>query len=257
VDEDRPAVEDGGSDALSGRSKGESTPEDSEPGVLPPVLRQRLDRCAEQWLLDRQCKSADERADGAAGHVARARRRQTAWIPWFVATVGVALAVVGWWPRLTDSTSTAAVSSSFGQWRAASEREGMLSRSHDVGHWPWAGDAGTSSGDVVWDNVRQQGFLRLKDFVPNDPSSARYQLWIFDAARDDRYPVDGGMFDVPPGRSEVLIPVRPSVPVLRPEAFAVTVEGPLGAVVSERAKVVAFARVDGWGARRDVQNVRP
>jgi hypothetical protein len=34
------------------------------------------------------------------------------------------------------------------------------------------------------------------------------------------------------------------VPVLRPVAFAVTVEGPRGAVVSEREKVVAFARVD-------------
>lgn len=120
----------------------------------------------------------------------------------------------------------------------------MLASSHQVGHWPWASDGVASNGDVVWDNAQQRGFLRLKGFVANDPARARYQLWIFDAARDDRYPVDGGMFDVPPGREEVLIPVKPSVPVLRPVAFAVTVEGPRGAVVSEREKVVAFARVD-------------
>jgi len=51
-------------------------------------------------------------------------------------------------------------------------------------------------------------FLRLKGYVANDPAGAQYQLWIFDAARDDRYPVDGGVFDVPAGRDEVLIPVH-------------------------------------------------
>lgn len=140
--------------------------------------------------------------------------------------------------------SATAVASPFGQWCAESARERMLASSTHVGHWPWAGDAGDSNGDVVWDNVQQRGYLRLTGFVANDPTRARYQLWIFDAARDDRYPVDGGVFDVPPGREEVVIPVQPSVPVLRPVAFAVTVEGPRGAVVSEREKVVAFARAD-------------
>jgi hypothetical protein len=244
VDEDRPAVEDGGSDALSGRSKGEATPDDSEFGALPPAVRQRLDRCAEQWLVDRERKSEDATASSCASHAATGTRFRRASIPWLVATLSVVLAVAGWWPRLMHPDSRAAIASSFGQWRAASEREQMLANPLHVGHWPWAGEEGVSSGDVVWDNLQQKGFLRLKGFVANDPSRARYQLWIFDAARDDRYPVDGGMFDVPPGRAEVLIPVKPSVPVLRPVAFAVTVEGPRGAVVSEREKVVAFARVD-------------
>ena len=166
-------------------------------------------------------------------------------IPWLVAALGLVVAAVGWWPRLLEPGAPVAIASSVGQWRAAFDRERMLADSRNVGHWPWAGDPDeSSSGDVVWDNLQQRGFLRLKGFVVNDPSRARYQLWIFDAARDDRYPVDGGMFDVPPGRTEVLIPVKASVPVLRPVAFAVTVEGPRGAVVSEREKVVAFARAD-------------
>ena len=63
-----------------------------------------------------------------------------------------------------------------------------------------------------------------------------------DAARDERYPVDGGVFDVPPGRSEVIVPVHASRHVSRVAAFSVTVEQPGGAVVSARDKVVAFAR---------------
>jgi len=243
VDEDRPAVEDGGSDALSGRSKGQATPDDQEFGALPPAVRQRLDRCAEQWLVDRESKANNATASVGGGPVRPAPRSRTL-MPWLITAVSVVLAVAGWWPRLMHPDSTAASASSFGQWRVASEREQMLANSHNVGHWPWAGEGGASNGDVVWDNRQQRGFLRLKGFVANDPARARYQLWIFDAARDDRYPVDGGMFDVPPGRSEVLIPVRPSVPVVRPVAFAVTVEEPRGAVVSAREKVVAFARVD-------------
>jgi hypothetical protein len=166
-------------------------------------------------------------------------------LPWILAAVCLGLAVGGWWPRLVDLESGAASGSSVGQWHAKLARDRMLASPHRVGHWPWSGGAEGSAGDIVWDNARQRGFLRLQHFVANDPTSARYQLWIFDAARDDRYPVDGGVFDVPPGREEVVIPVRASLPVLRPVAFAVTVEGARGAVVSEREKVVAFARAGG------------
>jgi len=43
----------------------------------------------------------------------------------------------------------------------------------------------------------------------------------------------------------LVIAVRASLLVLRPVAFAVTVEGSRGAVVSEREKVVAFAQAGG------------
>jgi len=105
----------------------------------------------------------------------------------------------------------------------------------------WGGASEKGAGDVVWDPRRQQGYLRLRGFVANDPSRSRYQLWIFDAARDDRYPVDGGVFDVPAGRDEVVIPMHPALPVSRAVAFAITVERPGGAVVSAREKLVAFA----------------
>jgi len=164
-------------------------------------------------------------------------------VPWSLSFIFFCIAVAGWWPRLVDPEAVA-VASIASQWRAALGRERMLESVPRVGHWAWEGDGAHGSGDVVWDNERQHGFLRLQGFAANDPHAVRYQLWIFDAGRDDRYPVDGGVFDVPVGRDVVVIPVKPAVQVSRPAAFAVTVERPGGAVVSTRDQVVAIAHTD-------------
>jgi anti-sigma-K factor RskA len=96
------------------------------------------------------------------------------------------------------------------------------------------------SGDVVWDPATQRGFLHFAGLAPNDPAIHQYQIWIFDAGRDKRYPVDGGVFDVPANAGEVVIPIRASLMVRKPAAFAVTVEKPGGVVVSGREHVVAL-----------------
>jgi hypothetical protein len=212
--------------------------------ALPPSVRQRLDRCADRWLHERDSTPEDSAPGSGAVPADISSHARRSPLPWLIAAASLLLAVMGWWPQLVEPDPAVAAAGQFGQWRAQFARERMLASSDRVGHWAWDGDASTSSGDVVWDNARQRGFLRLKGFVANDPARARYQLWIFDAARDDRYPIDGGMFDVPPGREEVIVPVVAAVPVLRPVAFAVTVEGPRGAVVSERDKVVAVAHAD-------------
>jgi hypothetical protein len=96
------------------------------------------------------------------------------------------------------------------------------------------------TGDVVWDPVTQRGFLHFAGLAPNDPARHQYQIWIFDAERDKRYPVDGGVFDVPANATEVVIPIRASLMVRKPAAFAVTLEKPGGVVVSGREHVVAL-----------------
>ena len=45
-----------------------------------------------------------------------------------------------------------------------------------------------------------------------------------DEARDERFPVDGGVFDIPVGGTEVLVPIRAAVPVTQATLFAVTVQ---------------------------------
>jgi hypothetical protein len=228
VDEDRESGPDRGSDTLSEAArKGEPAGAEAA-DELPRSLRRSLDRRAEEFLAE--CSAARN-----------FRRRVT--LPWSLACAFFALAVAGWWPRLF-APGTERISGASGQWVAKRSRERMLESGPAVGHWPWGDQPGPVSGDVVWDNERQQGYLLVRGLAPNDPRQARYQVWIFDAGRDDRYPVDGGLFDVPGGREDLVVPVRASVRVSRPAAFAVTVEPPDGAVVSTREQVVAIARTD-------------
>lgn len=88
------------------------------------------------------------------------------------------------------------------------------------------------TGDVVWNNEEQRGYLRLVNMPANDPAVRQYQLWIVDPDRDAE-PVDGGVFDVLSAGAEVLIPIDAKLPVLSPAAFAITAEQPGGVVVSE------------------------
>ncbi|MCH9686230.1 MAG: anti-sigma factor [Deltaproteobacteria bacterium] len=101
------------------------------------------------------------------------------------------------------------------------------------------------SGDVVWSNQEQAGFMRLRNLPPNDPRKDVYQLWIFDAERDERFPVDGGVFSIEPGTREAVVPIAARLAVSRATLFAVTVEAPGGVVVSDRSRIAALAKVDG------------
>ena len=100
------------------------------------------------------------------------------------------------------------------------------------------------SGEVLWDPQAQRGVMRFVGLAPNDPRVAQYQLWIVDALRDARYPVDGGVFDVT-STGEVLVPIAARLPVGRATLFAVTLEVPGGVVVSNRERLVLAAPVEG------------
>jgi len=101
------------------------------------------------------------------------------------------------------------------------------------------GGAG-ASGDVVWDPATQRGYLHFVGLAPNDPAAHQYQLWIFDGSRDQRYPVDGGVFDIPANATDVVVPIRAALNVRKAAAFAVTVERPGGVVVSGREHIVVL-----------------
>jgi len=97
-----------------------------------------------------------------------------------------------------------------------------------------------ASGDVVWDPATQRGYLHFVGLAPNDPTAHQYQLWIFDGARDQRYPVDGGVFDIPANATDVVVPIHAALSVGKAAAFAVTVERPGGVVVSGREHIVVL-----------------
>ncbi len=88
------------------------------------------------------------------------------------------------------------------------------------------------SGDVVWNDERQEGYLLLTGMPANDPTVSQYQLWIVDPDRDSN-PVDGGVFDVPAGQDTVVVPIDVKLEVSNPGVFAITREQPGGVVVSQ------------------------
>lgn len=100
------------------------------------------------------------------------------------------------------------------------------------------------TGQVIWDNEKQQGFLVFKNLVANDAKQAQYQLWIADPSRDSN-PVDGGVFNIPLGEEEVIIAINPKLRITDPKAFVVTLEQPGGVVVSKQEKVIALYLVEG------------
>jgi len=247
VDEDRKPGADGAGDSLK-----ESLPaspardaEDPPPRRLPRRLRRRLDASAEAWCKSGQAASPDVPFVHERPVVDRRAQRRG----WYAAAACLLLAIAGWWPRLAHLASDVAHGISPLQADAERGREHLLkSGGEHVGRWAWTHESGLVAdvrGEVVWDGERQEGYLTLSGLEPNAPAGGQYQLWIFDAARDDRYPVDGGVFDVPVHTQSMTVPIRPALRVSQPVAFAVTLEPVGGVVVSDRSRLMALARAGG------------
>ena len=220
-----------------------------EPEPIPAGLRKKLDLAADAFIvgeLGQPANADDISPAGSAASIEKPSRRQSA-IGWYVAAAAVVLAVVAWWPGMQGPTSaTQTADLSVPPAPAPSEaRAQMIADATAVARpWETTDDPAAQgvAGDVVWDNDKQAGYMRFKGLPANDPSRAQYQLWIFDGSRGDQYPVDGGVFDVPPGSDEVIVPIDAKLPVSQPALFAVTIEKPGGVVVSSRERIVVLAK---------------
>lgn len=124
-------------------------------------------------------------------------------------------------------------------------RESLIASASDLiqvrwseGKTPWEQKV---TGDVVWSNKMQRGFMRFVGMPVNDPTIEQYQLWIIDPSRDDE-PVDGGVFDIS-ATGEIIVPIQAKLRVNQPTAFAVTIEKPGGVVVSTQERLPLLATV--------------
>jgi len=99
------------------------------------------------------------------------------------------------------------------------------------------------TGDVVWSDEKQAGYMRFKGLPVNDATKETYQLWIFDKTQKKETPIDGGTFDVT-ADGEVIIPINAKLKARGAEMFAITIEKPGGVVVSDRKKIAALAKVN-------------
>ncbi len=132
---------------------------------------------------------------------------------------------------------------------AVALREALLDEADDLVRLDWSGGPTAPEkpedfafGDVVWSPSRQEGYMRFRGLPVNDPGKEQYQLWIFDATRNEAHPVDGGVFDVTVA-GETVIPVVPKLLVREATLFAITVEPPGGVVVSDRSRLPLLAQV--------------
>jgi len=100
----------------------------------------------------------------------------------------------------------------------------------------------SAGGDVVWNDAKQTGYMKLRGLPKNDKAVSTYQLWIFDENQDPKYPIDGGTFDIT-ADGDVIIPIDAKIAAKNPKLFAITVEKPGGVVVSDRKKMAAIAQV--------------
>lgn len=160
---------------------------------------------------------------------------------YFLALAAAAVLVIGAFFALLDASGDRVVP------RNEKERlSQFLAKTRDVVRRSFApgpdpsGAGERVAGEVVWSPAEQRGYLSFRGLPRNDPKSSCYQLWIFDRERDERYPIDGGVFDC--GGEEVVVPIDAKIRVGDPTLFAVTVERPGGVVVSAREHIVAIAQ---------------
>ncbi|MDZ7630813.1 MAG: anti-sigma factor [Gemmatimonadaceae bacterium] len=220
----------------------ETDPASLEP--LPPQLAERIVSTG-QAVVRSQPRGDSPIAVRSPMQEALPPRRSLAlaWGGWFAAAAALLL----WFapPRSTASvTVRPPVASTVAQLRDSLITLDSATRRLE---WTTTGDSAAigATGDVVWSDRAQRGVMRIAGLKANDRARWQYQVWIFDTTRDQKYPVDGGVFDIPAGQTEVLVPIDARVPVGDAVMFAVTVEPAGGVVVSTRERIALLAQRRG------------
>lgn len=127
----------------------------------------------------------------------------------------------------------------------------LLAARSDVKRGQWADwdnpEVRGVTGEVVWCEREQRGYLVLRGLPQSNPSDQVYQLWIVDRRgltdeRGQSARISGGVFPGAPG--EVIIPIKPAITVDGAKAFAITIEKPGGTWVSTMERRVAIASLE-------------
>jgi anti-sigma-K factor RskA len=205
-----------------------------EPEPLPANLRSRVLAEAERYFDEAPASPLGATADDGV-RVPSVKMPIWGWLGWAVATAAIALLIANIFVVPVQKLD------------AAQRRQRLLDSNVVNARADWtAGNvkelAGVISGDIVWSDEKQAGYMRFKGLPANDPNKETYQLWIFDETQDPKTPIDGGTFDVN-ANGEIVIPVNAKLKARNPKMFAITIEKPGGVVVSKQEKVVALAKV--------------
>ncbi len=164
------------------------------------------------------------------------------WLGWAVATFAcLALAFTLFFPRNVQTPQTSKIET------PAEKLSQLIASDQKIYKANWTAgnmkDLKDISGDIVWSDEKQQGFMRFKGLPANDKAKECYQLWIFDETQDEKTPIDGGIFDIDVN-GEIIVPINAKLKVKNPKLFAVTVEKVGGVVVSKREKIPVLAKIE-------------
>ena len=176
------------------------------------------------------------------------------WFPWLVAAACVAITgIVLLQPKAPAPSAPTSLQARDALIAKHANDDGLLRYAWTPTEDPSV--VGDVTGELVWDEDADEGYMTISGLQVNDPSEFQYQLWIFDATRplgelpqfagpfDDlltQRPIDGGVFDITQ-TGEVVIPIDAKLLVQQGVAFAITVERPGGVVVSDRSRVPLLA----------------
>jgi hypothetical protein len=216
----------------------------SEP--MPAHLLAKISDSADEYF-DQLPANKGRYVDMSSAPAAAPRRSIMDWLGWAVAAAAcVALAVNIYLTRGQSGPQTAVTQPTpvvKEQLTPAQLRQQLIDSAPDVVRAEVAGlkDYSGVAGDIVWSESKQAGFMRFRNLPVNDKSKETYQLWIFDEPQLEKYPIDGGTFDVDQN-GEVVVPIDARLRPKHPAAFAVTVEKPGGVVVSDREKIAAIGK---------------
>jgi hypothetical protein len=194
------------------------------PEEMPATLAERLDLMAVAFA-----PSASPRA-----RLPRPRRAWAAWAGWAVAAglLGVAVWALAAKPRVVERPVEVVKIVEVPKEPPpppplAKQRQEFLATAKPE---TFAGGKQAASGNIVWSDQEQVGYMEVKGLPPLDPGAGTYQLWIVDAERKGSPPVDGGVFRVAPDGT-ALVRIRPPIRVKSAAAFAITRENDPGGVV--------------------------
>ncbi|HMJ08049.1 MAG TPA: anti-sigma factor [Pyrinomonadaceae bacterium] len=211
---------------------------------MPAHVRAKISDAADEYF---DSLAAPAVTDKRAVIRTRPQRSFMDWFGWAVAAAAcVALAFNIYFTRVEPTVGQIDVPTPRPEEKltSAQMRERLMETAPDLMRASWSGgkEFASVSGDVVWSDRMQAGYMRFTGLPANDSSLETYQLWLFDENQGDKTPIDGGTFDVS-ANGEVIVPITAHLRAKNPKMFAITVEKPGGVVVSKREKVAAIAKV--------------
>ncbi|MBV9216011.1 MAG: anti-sigma factor [Acidobacteria bacterium] len=227
----------------------------SEIEPMPAHLRTRIAEDAKAHVaanVGRSWPKPNKRVPSSYAEPARTSSNWFGWLGWAAAAAAcIALGFNVYVTRFSPANSIAKVeptpAASPKASTPAEQRDELMRTAPDLIKASWAAgnqkDIKQLSGDVVWSDSKQAGYMRFTGLPVNDATTTCYQLWIFDKTQDKATPIDGGVFDVSKD-GEIIVPITAKLNAVKPEMFALTIEKHGGVVVSKREKIAALAKVE-------------